>query len=153
MGIFKLSLVINYVSSPVLEQWKRTGANEMNILYIPKITNANTSYREISENDKISLQFELIKYLVKFGELSSSSEADTKWIMQNYWLKKSSLLPRGRNGQNSPYSFISGVLGNIMIGTQKDLTELQCDALEQISRLVSVSLEGFEEITFQVSIF
>jgi hypothetical protein len=155
MGIFKLSLVINYVSSPVLEQWKRTGANEMNsktIKYIPKITNSKNEYRAILPEDMQFLQTELIRWLSVMGELSISKDADSKWVSQHFWLKRTETLPKGKNGLNSPCSFVSGLLNNLLFGEQRDLSSVQMDSLENLSALIGSCLDGCTRIQFQISI-
>jgi len=135
------------------------------ITYDPKVTQARTQYNKISIEDMSWLQLEMMKYLALMGELVNVKDENTKLIINSYWRKKSKTLPKGRYGQNSPETFISGMLNNLMFGTQNDLSDIQMDALTNISACMHViydvvkslnlqpNTDNFEPIIFRQKLF
>ena len=123
------------------------------IKYIPKITTSKNEYRSILPEDMQFLQTELIRWLSTMGELSISKDADSKWVSNHFWLKRTETLPKGKNGQNTPYSFVSGLLNNLLFGEQRDLSSIQMDSLENLSALMGSCLEDCTRIQFQISVF
>jgi hypothetical protein len=120
------------------------------IKYIPKVTSAQTQYREIDADDQIWLQTELIRWLAIMGELDMYHDADSKWVRDQWWHKRTATLPKGRLGQNTPASFVGGLLHNIMFGNQRDLTDKQMDAIQNISHIISQAAEGCTQVKFQI---
>lgn len=122
------------------------------ITYDPKITSARTQYNSISQNDMIWLQSELVKYMALMGELSNVKDnEDVKYAVVGYWRKKSKTLPKGRYGQNSPETFISGLLNNLMFGNQNDLSDIQMDALTNISACMNVVYKVVKPLNLQIN--
>lgn len=103
------------------------------IKYIPKITSARTQYVDLDQNDMGWLQSELIRYLSVMGELDGNRHEDVRQIMRFWWYKRTSLLPKGQNGQNSPLTFIAGLVNNLVYGTQNNLSTPTMDGIEYVS--------------------
>ena len=103
------------------------------IKYIPKVTSARTQYVDIDKYDMEWLQTELIRWLALLGEIDGHRNTDLRQVMKQWWYKRSSSLPKGINGQNSPLTFTAGLVNNLMFGTQRDLSTKALDALENIS--------------------
>ena len=120
------------------------------IHYIPKVTAARANYREISDEDMSWLKEELIRWMAVMGELDQFHEADAKWVRDQWWHKRTDTLPRGKFGNNSPCSFVSGLLNNLVFGQQKDLSDKQMDAIQNISHIAGAATDSCTEITFQV---
>ena len=119
------------------------------IEYDPKITNASTQYNKISDTDMAYLQGELVKYLSLMGELSKSRNRDIQNILNQYWRKRSQTLPKGKDGWNTPESFVSGLLNNTMFGTQNDLSDIQMDALTNISSMMENIADAVSNLNLQ----
>lgn len=122
------------------------------IKYIPKHTTAQTNYRTITEEDMTFLQTELVRWTVKMGEISIQRDTDSKWVFNQWWNKRTDTLPKGRNGQNTPASFISGVLANTMFGEQRDLTDKQMDAICNISHIMGNCFEDCSTLKFMIGL-
>ena len=120
------------------------------IKYIPKATSARTEYREISVEDMAFIQQELIRWLALMSELDMSRDEDSKWVRDQWWHKRSDSLPKGVEGQNTPGSFTGGLVNNLVFGTQRDLTNKQMDAIQNISHVLGQCVEGCTCITFQI---
>ena len=120
------------------------------IHYIPKVTASRANYREISDEDMSWLKEELIRWMATMGELDQFHDVDAKWVRDSYWHKRTDTLPRGKFGNNSPCSFVSGLLNNLVFGQQKDLSDKQMDAIQNISHIVGAATDTCTEITFQV---
>jgi len=99
------------------------------------------------------LQMELIRWLSSVGELSQKKDADSKYVITQWWIKSSQTLPKGQNGPNCPYSFVSGMVNNLIFGTQHDLTEKQMDALQNISMFTGSAFEACSKIQFRMELF
>lgn len=135
------------------------------IFYDPKITNARTQYNSISAEDMSWLQIQLIRYLSLMGELRKSRNNDIVQTINQYWAKRTETLPKGKDGWNTPETFVSGLLNNLMFGTQNDLSDPQMDALSNISRKLELiydavstmdlqkNVEPLVEITFRQRLF
>jgi hypothetical protein len=122
------------------------------ITYDPKVTSARTQYNSINKDDMIWLQTELVKYLSLMGELSNVKDMeDVKYAVNHYWRKKTKTLPKGRYGQNSPETFVSGLLNNLMFGNQNDLSDIQMDALTNISSCMNVIYESVKGLNLQAN--
>lgn len=122
------------------------------IRYIPKFTAARTQYREISPEDHAWLINYLIRCLVTMGNLSNAKEEDLKTVRDLYWRKRRASLPRGRNGQNTPESLVAGVLDNMLYSEapQRDFSDKQMEAIEDISRWMSAVNSDLPEISFLI---
>lgn len=121
------------------------------INYIPKITAARTNYREISSEDMDWLQLELIRWLSLMAECDQYRDAEVKYVRDQWWHKRTSTLPKGKEGQNTPCSFVGGLVNNIMFGNQRDLTDKQMDAITNISHILGSAYDTVcSEITFQI---
>lgn len=120
------------------------------IKFIPKHTTAHTNYRTITEEDMTFLQTELVRWTVKMGEISIDRDTDSKWVFNQWWNKRTETLPKGRNGQNTPASFVAGVLANTMFGEQRDLTDKQMDAIQSISHILGNCFDDCSSIRFMI---
>lgn len=122
------------------------------IKYIPKVTNAGTEYRECDPTDLAWIQEQLIRWLVIMGELDQSREEDAVWVRDQWWHKRSSKLHKGREGQNTPCSVVSGILQNMMFKqpAQRDLTNKQMEDIEYISAMLGAVYEGCSPLRFQI---
>jgi hypothetical protein len=121
------------------------------ISYIPKITSARTNYREISSEDMDWLQLELIRWLSLMAECDQYRDEEVKFVRDQWWHKRTSTLPKGKEGQNTPCSFIGGLVNNIMFGEQRDLSDKQMDAITNVSHILGSAYDTVcSEITFQI---
>lgn len=120
------------------------------IKYIPKATSARTEYRETSVDDMAFIQQELIRWLALMSELDMARDEDSKWVNTQWWHKRTDTLPKGQSGQNTPASFVGGLVNNLVFGTQRDLTDKQMDAIMNISHVLGKCVEGCTCITFQI---
>lgn len=125
------------------------------INYVPKNTTAKTEYREFRPEDHAWLISQMMEWMVKLGCLSNTTNEDLKALRDQYWRKRRSNLPRGRDGLNSPESMIAGILENILYAEnpQRDFTQKQCDALEDISRWMNAMDPKFDQIVFRIGLF
>jgi hypothetical protein len=119
------------------------------INYDPKITSARTQYNSIDKQDMLWLQTELIRYMALMGELSKNRDRDVQNVINQWYRKRTSTLPKGNNGQNCPESFISGLLNNLMFGNQNDLSQIQMDALENISANMALIYDAVKDLNLQ----
>ena len=103
------------------------------IKYIPKVTNARTQYVEIDSNDMYWLQSELVRYLSLMGEIDGHRNEDLRQLMRFWWYKRNKVLPKSTQGQNSPLTFVSGLVNNLMFGNQYNLSTHVLDGIEYIS--------------------
>ena len=121
-----------------------------NIKFVPKNTSANTNYREVNVEDMAFVQEQLIRWLAIMGELGTSRNEDDKWVCSQWWHKRTETLPKGKQGQNTPCSFVAGMISNLMFGNQRDLTEKQMDAIMNISHVMGAAFESCTTLTFQI---
>lgn len=119
------------------------------ILYDPKHTNARTQYNQIETKDMDWLKIELIRYMSLMGELKKSKNRDITAIINQWYTKKTETLPKGREGWNTPETFISGLLNNLMFGTQNDLSDIQMDAIQNISCKMALIYDAISEMKLQ----
>lgn len=120
------------------------------IKYIPKITSARTQYREIDPEDMRWLQTELIRWLAIMSELDQNRDEDSRWVREQWWHKRTDTLPKGQCGQNTPASFIGGLVKNLVFGQQRDLSDKQMDAVQWISHVMGGSFADCSETRFQI---
>ena len=116
------------------------------IRYLPKITSARTTYVDIDKGDMTWLQTELIRYLSVMGELSVSRNEDVRAVLKTWWEKRTATLPKGIHGQNTPRSFVAGLLNNLMFGSQNNLSTIQMDAIQNITAIMVQFLDAVSAI-------
>lgn len=119
------------------------------INYDPKTTQAKTQYNKLDKRDMDLVQAELIRYLSLMGELSKNRDREVQNIINQWYRKRTQTLPKGKDGWNTPESFISGLLNNIMFGNQNDLSQIQMDALENISANMSLIYDAVKGLELQ----
>jgi hypothetical protein len=121
------------------------------IKYVPKLTGAKTEYREINQEDMSWIQQELIRWLSIMAETDQYRDPEVKYVRDQWWHRRSSNLPKGREGQNTPCSFIGGLVNNLVFGQQRDLTDRQMEAIMYISHIMGSAYDTIcSEITFQI---
>lgn len=125
------------------------------IKYVPKLTGAKTEYRELTGEDHSWLLNQMMQWLVRMGTLSNTTNEDLKELRDIYWRKRRGSLPRGRDGMNTPESMIAGILENMLYkaNPQRDFTQHQCEALEDISKWMAAVDSEFSQIVFQIGVF
>jgi hypothetical protein len=121
--------------------------------YFPKQTSARTTYCEISQENLAEIKLELIKWLAKIAELDMTRDEDWRLVREQYFHKRSKLLPRGKSGENTPASFLGGLVLNTMFGEQRDLSEPQLEGITVISMAMSELWEDCESIKFRIGLF
>lgn len=119
------------------------------IIYDPKVTSANTQYNKIEQQDMDWLLKELMRYLSMMSELSNNNNEDVKAILRDWYKKRNKLLPKGKNGLNSPESMLGGLLNNLAFGKQNDLSDIQMDAISDISRKMALVYNHIKELNLQ----
>ena len=126
------------------------------IYYYPKQTAAKTEYREINENEMAWLKTELIRYLSIMAERDLRSDTDNKWILDQFWHKRTDKIHKGKYNekyrQNTPCSLIGGLVNNLIFGSQRDLTDKQMEDIEYISMALS-TIHTVQQIRFQIKSF
>lgn len=122
------------------------------IKYLPKVTTANTDYREIHADDQLWLQTELIRWQCLLGQMDQNHDSDSRWVRDQWWHKKSKKLHKGQQGPNTPCSVVAGILYNIMFKTpaQRDFTGKQMEDIEYIS--LAMAQMGCEAVRFQIGL-
>lgn len=119
------------------------------INYDPKTTSAKTQYNKIDKKDMDLVQAELIRYLSLMGELSKNRDREVQNIINQWYRKRTQTLPKGKDGWNTPETFISGLLNNIMFGNQNDFSQIQMDALENISANMELIYDAVRGLNLQ----
>ena len=122
------------------------------IKYIPKITNARTEYREITDEDAIWLQTELIRWLTIISQLDQARDDDSVWVRDRWWHKRTDKLHKGQLGPNTPCSLVGGILNNLLFKTpqQRDFTNKQMEDIEYVSMILAQAYESCTAIRFQI---
>jgi hypothetical protein len=119
------------------------------IYYDPKSTSARTQYNKLEPNDMAYIQTELMRYMSLMGELKKERDRDVQNIINQWYSKKTQTLPKGKNGWNTPETFISGLINNLMFGNQNDFSQVQMDALENISANMSLVYDAIKNYNLQ----
>lgn len=126
------------------------------IKYIPKTTSAMTEYRDIAPDDMAWIKTELLRYLSLMAErdLRPSSDTDNQWVLNQFWHRRTSKLHRGKFNdtyrENTPCSFIGGLVNNLVFGTQRDFSNKQMEDLEFVSLCMNSIYPDIEQIRFQI---
>ena len=121
------------------------------IRYVPKITSARTEYCEIDPEDQAWLIDQLIHWLAVMGEMDQARDSDSEWVRDQWWHKRTKKLNSGKQGLNTPCSFVSGVIVNMLYKqpAQRDLTRKQMDDFETISAIMAQMFDT-NSIRFQI---
>ena len=103
------------------------------ILYDKKVTSANTTYLNMSDQDKAHVYSKCMSISTYMDELSIHKGLGLKDI-QNWWTKPQKSLPHSKIAgvRNSPRSFIGGMYNNGVEGNQRDISEVQSEHLANI---------------------
>lgn len=103
------------------------------IYYEAKQTKANTTYCQLRNQDQGWLEGKLVQMLSFMGEVSINSSKEARDYV-SWWTKSNRDLPynmkMGRN--NSPQSYVSGIVNNLIFGTQRDLSLKQLEIVQQL---------------------
>ncbi len=97
----------------------------------------------------------LFKVLCRMSTLSTTTTEDLKTLRDQWWRRRRTTLPRGRDGQNSPESMVAGILENMLYSEtpQRDFSAKQCDAVEEISNwMTALDDKEFDTIRFAIRI-
>jgi hypothetical protein len=121
--------------------------------YFPKQTAAKTTYCEIDEHDLNEIKCELVKWLARICELDMTHDEEWRLVREQYIHRRSKLLPKGKSGENTPASFIGGMVLNTMYGDQRDLSDKQLEAIEVISNSFSQLWDDVQPIKFRIGLF
>lgn len=111
------------------------------INYEIKATSARTTYYDISKHDMDYIIGELLRYQSLMGELSKSKDKKIQEIVKTLWRDNNKQLPIGKNGMNSPESFVAGMLNNILYGNQYNISDVQAHAIQLISEYMEIVYE------------
>lgn len=116
------------------------------ILYEIKVTSANTTYYNISKEDTNFIINKLIQIQSYMGEISLSKKQDIKDLIRWYTQPNKSLPFSSQwKRNNSPQSFISGVLNNIMFGNTENISDVTAAHLENIISIFCQLTEAVNE--------
>jgi hypothetical protein len=107
------------------------------IKFIPKITSARTEYREIEDSDMAEIQQQLIRWSAVINELDMTHNEDLRAVREQWAHRRSKGLPKGREGENTPASFVGGMINNLIFGQQRDLSDRQMEGIETVSKWMS----------------
>ena len=97
----------------------------------------------------------LFKVLCRMSTLSTTNNEDHKTLRDQWWRKRRSTLPKGRDGQNTPESMVAGILENMLYSEtpQRDFSAKQCEAIEEISNwMTALDDKEFDAIRFAIRI-
>ena len=119
----------------------------MKIYYDVKNTSANTDYMSINKQDMDYIMSSLISIQSYMSELSLCPNKDIKDLL-NWYKNPNKTLPYHKQWKkhNSPQTFISGTLNNIMYGTQIDISETQGQHLQNIINTYSEIVQVLKEV-------
>lgn len=122
------------------------------IKYIPKITNARTEYREITNEDAVWLQTELIRWLTVMSQLDQCRDDDSVWVRDHWWHRRTNKLHKGQEGPNTPCSLVGGVLNNLLFKEpqQRDFTNKQMEDIEYVSAILAQAYPTITAVRFQI---
>lgn len=112
------------------------------INYVTKNVQKGFAYCDIHPTEMQEILIIMMRWVTQMGELSNSTNKEVKLFINQWWYAVDKKLPKGRNGMNTPCSFISGILTNLLFGVQRDLSTLQMSGIERISE----GMANFEKI-------
>lgn len=98
------------------------------ITIMPKHTMARTQYYDMDAQDENYIYTWLITFLADMTELASHNND----VMKEFFTRKNSQLPRGRQGTNSHASFIAGIISAKMHNVNHNISEPQLSAIEHV---------------------
>lgn len=103
------------------------------ILYTEKMNSATTIYLEINEEDTQFLISKCIQLQSYMSELSLIKDKEIRDVYK-WYTTPTKTLPYSNSTKryNSPQSFIGGLLNNIMFGSQRDISLVQSEHLQNI---------------------
>jgi hypothetical protein len=122
------------------------------IRFYPKNTAARTTYVELNEQDTAWLKTELIRWLARMSETQADPNELWRIIHNQYWSKRTKTLPKGRNGLNSPASFVGGLINNLLFGEQRDFTDRQLEGIRDISAQLNQLFDDVEPLQFAIGV-
>ena len=103
------------------------------ILYTEKMNSANTTYLDINDEDTQFLISKCIQVQSFMGELSLFKDREIKDVYKWYTTPTKTLpFSNLTKRYNSPQSFVSGFLNNVMFGKQHDISLVQSEHLQNI---------------------
>jgi hypothetical protein len=107
------------------------------INYTTKLTNANTTYVTLVDNDQQTL-FESIMSLNNFiQEVTIAGDKDIKSFIKWYVTSNKKYPFNSKLSKyNSPQTIIAGTLNNLMWGTQRDFSLLQLELIQDINNIL-----------------
>lgn len=121
------------------------------VKFVPKATSARTEYREIDEKDMAEIQQQMIRWLAVMSEADMSHDEDVRAVREQFWHRRLDALPKGKEGLNTPASFIGGLVNNMIFGEQRDFSSRQMEAIEYISKwMVEIDPEKSFSYRFQL---
>jgi len=130
-------------------------AQKRTVRYLPKTTSANTQYREITPEELAWVLSEVNHWGSLMNNHLHTQDPDWSQLNRDWWTKRRKTLPKGQHGLNSPQSFCAGVIYNTMYKDplQRDLSQHQCEGIEEISSVMSELSDSCTEIRFSQSLF
>ena len=123
----------------------------MKIYYDTKNTSADTVYMSINKDDMDSIISICIGIQSYMSELSLCPNKDIKDLLK-YYKSPNKTLPYHKQWRrhNSPQTFISGLINNIMFGSQFDISETQGQHLQNIINMMSEIITVLEEVDIKL---
>ena len=112
------------------------------INYDTKLTNANTTYVTLVDNDQQTL-FESIMSLNNFiQEVTISGDKDIRSFIK-WYVSSSKKYPYNSrlSKYNSPQTIIAGTLNNLMWGNQRDFSLIQLELIQDINNVLADIVE------------
>lgn len=116
-------------------------------------TKANTEYVRFTQEDQSYIISLLVRSLSYIGEMDNSKDKEWKMINKMVLHKPLDNLPKGKHGKNTMISFMSGLINNLMFGTQRNFSTIQLDALEFITNKMNILFDDIPELRFMVDIY
>jgi hypothetical protein len=129
-----------------------TQNKDLEIKYTDKNTAAGTQYLNIEEDNLMELISWMIRTQSAVAQMAQLNDTESAQFLDYYWNKRNRAFPVGKRGINTPGSFLAGVIHNLLYGQQRDLTEIQKDALVILSDELSNRF-GFTRLRFSIQLF
>lgn len=117
------------------------------IFYDVKNTSANTTYYSIDPQDMNFLIEKLVQINAYMGEISLTKNKDIKDFIK-WYTSSDKLLPYSQKWKkkNTPQSFVSGTINNLLFGETKDISEVTAQHLEVIIDRFAHFYEAVKEV-------